>query len=210
MFYFLYFKNQVVTSIGFVLLRRNGRNCSLGFNDSQWACLYGKTLRDCLSFVSGSGLREPVLLMLRVIVGWLLRGLGVLRKKVSVRGRCLNSVCNNLISVIFVCITNLFSETQVLLRNIYEHLFCYYWFYAPPDISIYRMYLRAHILYWLPNYAVNLYVTRVCFVQSFYCCVCYSPFYCNVAFLIYAGSRFNICLFYGCLDGCIARRVFWS
>ena len=164
MFYFLYFKNQVVTSIGFVLLRRNGRNCSLGFSDSEWACLYRKTLWDCLSFVSGSGLWEPVSLMLRVPLGWLLRGLGVLRKKVSVRSRCLTSVCNNLILVIFVCITNLFSETQVLLRSIYGHLFCYYWFYAPPDISIYRMYLRAHNLYWLPNYADNLFVTGVCLV----------------------------------------------
>jgi len=39
--------------------------------------------------------------MLRVILEWLLRGLSGLRKKVSVRSRCLTSVRNNLIRVIF-------------------------------------------------------------------------------------------------------------
>ena len=50
-------------------------------------------------------------------------GLSGLHKKVSVRSRFLTSVRNNLICVIFVCITICFSETQVLLCKIYEHCF---------------------------------------------------------------------------------------
>ena len=86
--------NQVVTSIGCVLLRRKTKVIVVRGSMTV-------SERDCLSFVSGSGLCEPVLLMLRVILGWSLRGLSGLRKKVSVRSPSLTSVRNNLIRVIF-------------------------------------------------------------------------------------------------------------
>ena len=86
--------NQVVTSFGCILLRRKAKVIIVRGSMTV-------SERGCLSFVSGSGLGEPVLLMLRVRLGWLFRGLSGLRKKVSVRSRSLTSVRNNLICVIF-------------------------------------------------------------------------------------------------------------
>jgi len=75
--------------------------------------------RDCFSSVSGSGLCEPVLLMLRLILGWSLRGLSGLRKKVSVRSRFLTSVRNNLIRLIFRVYNYLFfRDTSIVTQNI--------------------------------------------------------------------------------------------
>jgi len=121
--------NQVVTSI--------------------WVCIAEGSMtvseRDYLSFVSGSGLWEPVLLMLRVILGWSLRGLSGLRKKVAYEVVPWLRYVTTWFVWFFVCITICFSETQVLLRNIIWVLFCHYWCYAPPHIPSYCMYFRAYI-----------------------------------------------------------------
>jgi len=121
--------NQVVTSI--------------------WVCIAEGLMtvgeRDCFSFISGSGLWEPVLLMLRVILGWSLHGLSGLRNKVSVRSRCLTSIRNNLIRVIFRVYNYLFfRDTSIVMQHLWA-LFCHYWFYAPPHIVSYCMYFRAYI-----------------------------------------------------------------
>ena len=131
--------NQVVTSIGCVLLRIKANVIIVRGSMTV-------SERGCLSFVSGSGLWEPVLLMLRVRLGWLLRGLSGLRKKVSVRSRSLTSVRNNLIRVIFRLYNYLFfRDTSIVMEHIWA-LFCHYWFYAPPHIASYCMYFRAYIL----------------------------------------------------------------
>jgi len=131
--------------------------------------------RDCFSSVSGSGLCEPVLLMLRLILGWSLRGLSGLRKKVSVRSRFLTSVRNNLIRLIFRVYNYLFfRDTSIVTQNIWA-------------LFVITDFMHRHILlvivcisvriFWypLPNLAVNWYVTRACFVILFFiiCSVCY-------------------------------------
>jgi len=162
--------NQVVTSIGCVLLRR--KTDVIVVRGSMTV-----SERDYLSFVSGSGLWEPVLLMLHVILGWSLRGLSGLRKKVSVRSRSLTSVRNNLIRVIFRVYTNLFfRDTSIVTQHLWA-LFCHYWFYAPPHIPSYCRFFVRIFLYPLPNLAVNLYVARVCLINHFIVVFCNSPFY---------------------------------
>jgi len=57
--------------------------------------------------------------MLRVILGWSLRGLSGLRKKISIRSRCLTSISNNLIRVIFRVYNYLFfRDTSMVMEHI--------------------------------------------------------------------------------------------
>jgi len=74
MFYSLYFKSgcyeYLVCNVG----EKTGVLIAGGLNTVSVRVLHGKTLWGNLSLFSGSGLREPVFVKLRVIVGWLLRG----------------------------------------------------------------------------------------------------------------------------------------
>jgi len=76
-----------------------------------------------------------------------------------------------------MCITNCFSETQVLLSNIYEHCFVIIDF-MHRHIFLVIVCISVRI-FWYPllNLAVNLYVTRVCLINHFIVTFCYSPFY---------------------------------